>query len=89
MTRSRRDFIRHGALWLAGAAILTPALADVLAWEKRRIFALGGLPVGRIFPGGGVYLVGANSPRGFRRRTARIIILEEVPLSHWYERGKR
>jgi phage terminase large subunit GpA-like protein len=32
----------------------------------------------KIFPGGAIYLVGANSPRGFRRRTARVIVLEEV-----------
>lgn len=32
----------------------------------------------KVFAGGGLYLVGANSPRGFRRRTARIVILEEV-----------
>lgn len=32
----------------------------------------------KVFPGGAIYLVGANSPRGFRRRTARVIILEEV-----------
>src|SRR5690349_6200047 len=32
----------------------------------------------KLFPGGALYLVGANSPRGFRRRTARVIILEEV-----------
>jgi phage terminase large subunit GpA-like protein len=30
------------------------------------------------FAGGALFLVGANSPRGFRRRTARVIILEEV-----------
>ena len=38
----------------------------------------------KVFPGGALYLVGANSPRGFRRRTARVIVLEEVdgyPLS--------
>ena len=32
----------------------------------------------KLFPGGALYIVGANSPRGFRRRTARVIILEEV-----------
>lgn len=32
----------------------------------------------KVFPGGALYLVGANSPRGFRRRTARVIVLEEV-----------
>lgn len=30
------------------------------------------------FPGGALFLVGANSPRGFRRRTARVLDLEEV-----------
>lgn len=32
----------------------------------------------KLFPGGALYLVGANSPRGFRRRTARVVVLEEV-----------
>lgn len=32
----------------------------------------------KLYPGGSMYLVGANSPRGFRRRTARVIVLEEV-----------
>lgn len=32
----------------------------------------------KVFAGGGLYLVGANSPRGFRRRTARVVVLEEV-----------
>lgn len=32
----------------------------------------------KVFDGGALYLVGANSPRGFRRRTARVIVLEEV-----------
>lgn len=30
------------------------------------------------FPGGALFLVGANSPRGFRRRTARVLDLEEI-----------
>ena len=32
----------------------------------------------KVFDGGALFLVGANSPRGFRRRTARILDLEEV-----------
>jgi phage terminase large subunit GpA-like protein len=32
----------------------------------------------KLFDGGALYLVGANSPRGFRRRTARVIFCEEV-----------
>lgn len=38
----------------------------------------------KVFDGGALFLVGANSPRGFRRRTARVVDLEEVdgyPLS--------
>ena len=30
------------------------------------------------FAGGALFLVGANSPRGFRRRTARVVDLEEI-----------
>lgn len=32
----------------------------------------------KIFPGGSVVLGGANSPRFFRRRTVRVLILEEI-----------
>lgn len=32
----------------------------------------------KVFPGGSVVLGGANSPRFFRRRTVRILILEEI-----------
>lgn len=38
----------------------------------------GNTILAKVFPGGALYLVGANSPRGFRRRTARVIVLEEV-----------
>ena len=32
----------------------------------------------KVFDGGALFLVGANSPGGFRRRTARVLILEEA-----------
>jgi phage terminase large subunit GpA-like protein len=54
----------------------TPVLREKVASASSR--DSGNTIQAKIFRGGGVYLVGANSPRGFRRRTARIIILEEV-----------
>jgi phage terminase large subunit GpA-like protein len=33
---------------------------------------------GKLFPGGSIVLGGANSPRFFRRRTVRVVVLEEV-----------
>ena len=38
----------------------------------------------KMYPGGTLYLVGANSPRGFRRVSTRIVLLDEIdgyPLS--------
>lgn len=40
---SRRDFLRRGALWLAAAPTVAEVL-DRLAWQERRIFALGAMP---------------------------------------------
>jgi phage terminase large subunit GpA-like protein len=34
--------------------------------------------VSKMFAGGAIHLVGANSPRGFRRRTIRVLDLEEI-----------
>lgn len=54
----------------------TPRLAAKVSEEKSR--STGNTIQAKIFPGGAIYLVGANSPRGFRRRTARVIYLQEV-----------
>lgn len=61
---------------------LAPMLADTpqLAGKVRdpRSKDSGNTVQAKTFQGGGMYLVGANSARGFRRRTARVIDLEEV-----------
>lgn len=54
----------------------TPALSGRVRDPKSR--DSGNTLQSKMFPGGALYLVGANSPRGFRRRTARVLILEEV-----------
>lgn len=38
----------------------------------------GNTVLAKTFTGGGMFLVGANSPRGFRRRTSRVLDLEEI-----------
>jgi phage terminase large subunit GpA-like protein len=38
----------------------------------------GNTVMAKVYPGGALYLIGANSPRGFRRRTARLVVFEEV-----------
>jgi phage terminase large subunit GpA-like protein len=61
---------------------LTPTIEETDALRQRVSGAAsrdsGNTIQAKIFPGGAIYLVGANSPRGFRRRTARLIVLEEV-----------
>lgn len=61
---------------------LTPSIEDSDALRARVSQAAsresGNTIQAKLFPGGALYLVGANSPRGFRRRTARVIVLEEV-----------
>lgn len=54
----------------------TPALKEKVADQTSR--ESGNTIQAKVFAGGALYLVGANSPRGFRRRTARLIVLEEV-----------
>lgn len=54
----------------------TPALAGKVRDPKSR--DSGNTVQAKLFPGGALYLVGANSPRGFRRRTVRVLILEEI-----------
>jgi len=54
----------------------TPELRERVSGQASR--ESGNTIQAKLFPGGAMYLVGANSPRGFRRRTARIVILEEV-----------
>lgn len=61
---------------------LTPTIEDTDCLRTRIAGAAsrdsGNTIQAKVFPGGALYLVGANSPRGFRRRTARVIVLEEV-----------
>lgn len=54
----------------------TPELRALVKGQASR--ESGNTIQSKIFAGGALYLVGANSPRGFRRRTARVIVLEEV-----------
>jgi phage terminase large subunit GpA-like protein len=61
---------------------LTPTIEETDALRSRVSEAAsrdsGNTLLAKLFPGGALYLVGANSPRGFRRRTARVVVLEEV-----------
>lgn len=61
---------------------LAPTIADTPALASRvrdpRSRDSGNTVQAKVFAGGGLYLVGANSPRGFRRRTARVVVLEEI-----------
>jgi len=60
----------------------TPCLTDKV--KEPRAKDSGNTVQAKQFPGGALFLVGANSPRGFRRRTVRLLDLEEVdgyPLS--------
>ena len=61
---------------------LTPSIEETDTWRAlisdARSRDSGNTILAKLFPGGALYLVGANSPRGFRRRTARVVVLEEV-----------
>lgn len=61
---------------------LAPMIEDTASLRRKVSVARGpdskNTITAKVFAGGGLYLVGANSPRGFRRRTARFIKLEEV-----------
>lgn len=54
----------------------TAVLRDLVREPRSR--DSGNTVTAKLFPGGALYLVGANSARGFRRRTARVLILEEI-----------
>lgn len=54
----------------------TPALEGVFSDPKSRDGSNTILK--KNYPGGTLYLVGANSPRGFRRISARIVLFDEV-----------
>lgn len=54
----------------------TPALAAKISDPRSR--DAKNTVQAKVFAGGMVALVGANSPRGFRRRTSRILDLEEI-----------
>ena len=60
----------------------TPVLANLVADAKSR--DSGNTVLDKRFAGGGLSLVGANSPRGFRRVSRRVVLFDEVdgyPLS--------
>jgi phage terminase large subunit GpA-like protein len=61
---------------------LTPSIEETDVLRERvkdqKSRDSGNTVMAKVFPGGALYLVGANSPRGFRRRTARVVVLEEV-----------
>lgn len=60
----------------------TPALAGLVADAKSR--DANNTTLNKSFPGGVLSMVGANSPRGFRRVSRRIVLFDEVdgyPLS--------
>lgn len=54
----------------------TPVLKDLVADSKTR--DSGNTILQKQFPGGTLSLVGANSPRGFRRVSRRVVIFDEV-----------
>lgn len=54
----------------------TPALKGLFQDPKTR--DSGNTILQKIFPGGSLSLVGANSPRGFRRVSRRVVIFDEV-----------
>lgn len=54
----------------------TPVLRDLVAESKTR--DSGNTILQKQFPGGTLSLVGANSPRGFRRVSRRVVIFDEV-----------
>lgn len=41
---NRRDFLKRSTLATAGVLVGAEVIHDFLAWQNRRIFALGGLP---------------------------------------------
>ena len=60
----------------------TPVLSNLVADAKAR--DSGNTVLDKRFAGGGLSLVGANSPRGFRRVSRRVVLFDEVdgyPLS--------
>jgi phage terminase large subunit GpA-like protein len=54
----------------------TPSLQDLIADPRAR--DSGNTVLRKIFPGGYLVLVGANSPRGFRRRNIRLLLFDEI-----------
>ncbi len=61
---------------------LAPMIADTAALARKVKSPTsrdsGNTVQAKVFDGGALFLVGANSPRGFRRRTARVVMLDEV-----------
>lgn len=68
-----KDFSKEQlAPMLADTACLTGKVRDPKSRDS------GNTVQSKVYPGGAMYLVGANSPRGFRRRTVRVLDLEEI-----------
>jgi phage terminase large subunit GpA-like protein len=61
---------------LAPSIESTPCLSAKV--REPRAKDSGNTIVSKAFAGGAIFLVGANSPRGFRRRTVRVLDLEEI-----------
>ncbi len=67
-----KDFSKEQlAPTIADSPVLAARVSNAVKDSKNTI-------TGKLFPGGSIVLGGANSPRFFRRRTVRVVILEEV-----------
>lgn len=67
-----KDFSKEQlAPTIADTPVLLERVSNAVKDSKNTITA-------KVFPGGSVVLGGANSPRFFRRRTVRVLILEEI-----------
>ena len=67
-----KDFSKEQlAPTIADTPVLASTISNAVKDSKNTITA-------KVFPGGSIVLGGANSPRFFRRRTVRVLILEEV-----------
>lgn len=67
-----KDFSKEQlAPTISDTPVLAAKISNAVKDSKNTITA-------KVFPGGSIVLGGANSPRFFRRRTVRVLILEEV-----------
>lgn len=54
----------------------TPALRGLVSLEMTK--GTGNTILNKVFPGGSLVMVGANSPTGFRRHSIRVLLFDEV-----------